>query len=149
MSQRSNRQNKQPTHSAVQAQEDDAAVDVEPVVPAQENDEAADANAVVQAQENSDPSNAGNAPGASNDQQHPLRERPATEHVIQGGPAMPRFRVRVLTSDEIDNLQGRVWDLENQILRREERCRVCDARFPYDNPQEVGWPLPLRHKIGF
>jgi hypothetical protein len=46
-----------------------------------------------------------------------------------GGPDMPTVYARVPTLAEIRKLQTRVWHLENQILQREELCRVCDKAF--------------------
>lgn len=137
MSQRSSRRDEQVLSSAVQAQGNNEVVGADLAVPAEEDDEAVNVDPVAPAQEHNDAPNAGNAPGASNHQQEPLMERPPMEPVIQGGPAMPKFRVRVLTSAEIEALQASVWGLEQQLLRREERCRVCDAQFP-DEAQEVG-----------
>lgn len=48
---------------------------------------------------------------------------------INGGPDMPTVYARVPTLSEIQMLQRRVWHLENQILQREDYCRVCDEAF--------------------
>lgn len=48
---------------------------------------------------------------------------------ITGGPDMPTVYARVPTLSEIQVLQERLRHLENQILLREDSCRVCDKVF--------------------
>lgn len=50
---------------------------------------------------------------------------------VTGGPDMPTVYARVPTLSEIQSLQRRAWHLENQILQREDSCRVCDKGFVY------------------
>lgn len=53
---------------------------------------------------------------------------------ITGGPDMPTTYARIPTLSEIQNLQKRVWHLENRILQREDYCRICDQTFAYGTP---------------
>ena len=49
--------------------------------------------------------------------------------VIQSGSRYPAVHTRVLTLSEIQLLQKQLHNLEEEVLRREENCRVCKRKF--------------------
>ncbi len=57
------------------------------------------------------------------------RYRQSLPREIRGGPDFPSVFPRVLALSEIEDLQRRLRLRENELLRREEYCRVCDMTF--------------------
>jgi hypothetical protein len=62
------------------------------------------------------------------------------EEVILGGNFMPKTYARILTAVEVEELRARVLRLENEILLREEFCRVCDSVFVYGTDEVTALP---------
>lgn len=63
------------------------------------------------------------------------RYRPSLELEIRGGHGTPASYPRVLTLSEIGDLQQRLRLRENELLRREEYCRVCDKSFEHGSSE--------------
>ncbi|KZF26073.1 hypothetical protein L228DRAFT_4400 [Xylona heveae TC161] len=56
------------------------------------------------------------------------------ERTITGGPRLPTLYARLPTASEIVQLERRLVRAENELLQREESCRVCDKTTPHGAP---------------
>lgn len=63
-------------------------------------------------------------------------EKPTWNTFISGGPDTPGIYPRILTVSEGNALKLRIKRLEDEILQREESCRVCGITFE-DSVSEV------------
>ncbi len=63
------------------------------------------------------------------------RYTPRLEPRIRGGSGFPPLYPRVLTISETEDLQRRLRLQENELLQREEYCRVCDKTFRHGSSE--------------
>lgn len=63
---------------------------------------------------------------------------PSREHQIRGGSDLPSLITRVPTVSEIERDQRYINLLENELLQREEFCRVCRQTFRHADTTAVG-----------
>ena len=63
---------------------------------------------------------------------------PSREHQIRAGDDLPSLITRVPTVSEIELDQRYRNLIENELLQREEFCRVCKMTFRHGNTAEVG-----------
>ena len=63
---------------------------------------------------------------------------PSREHQIRGGSDLPSLITRVPTVSEIEQDQRYRNVLENELLQREEFCRVCRQTFRHGDTAAVG-----------
>jgi len=63
------------------------------------------------------------------------RYGPSLEPEIRGGHGIPSINPKILTLSEIEDLQRRLRLRENELLQREEYCRVCDETFRHGSSE--------------
>lgn len=63
------------------------------------------------------------------------RHEPSLKPEIRGRHGIPLFNPRILTLSEIEELQRQLRLRENELLQREEYCRVCDKTFRHGSSE--------------
>ncbi|KAI9791451.1 MAG: hypothetical protein M1833_001528, partial [Piccolia ochrophora] len=63
---------------------------------------------------------------------------PSYEPEIRGGVDFPSLYARVLTISEVENLQRELRRCQNELLGREEYCRVCKRAFEFEGGEGQG-----------
>ena len=79
-----------------------------------------------------------NAPESSDDRQELRGSGRSADDLpsanpVSGGALLPTLNSRVLTQSEVKDLKKYTLEIEEEILRHEDTCRVCRQHFEFDS----------------